>query len=253
METRKSTEQVRVYVEHYRKYHKSSSKIDVAHKKISRKLAISILIFSSALSLGGTSSRVTAMADVPQTEQSEMTKESITLPIAGTTKRANQILKQALNAKDSDLETEAEKLAEKRKHYKKYYTEADIRLGAIVMTGEAGGMTSKTEKSAVLWAILNRVDCKTKFANTVYKVVTAPHQFEGYSPEGKYSKSCYDLSRDVFERWNREKNGETNVGRTLPKDYFYFTGDGYHNNYKKEWRKSAPIYKFDFKNSPYES
>lgn len=43
------------------------------------------------------------------------------------------------------------------------------------------------------------------------------------------------LALDVIERWLDEKDGETEVGRVLPREYLFFTGDGKHNHFRKEW------------------
>ena len=40
---------------------------------------------------------------------------------------------------------------------------------------------------------------------------------------------------DVIERWLDEKDGETEVGRVLPREYLFFTGDGKHNHFRTEW------------------
>lgn len=32
-----------------------------------------------------------------------------------------------------------------------------------------------------------------------------------------------------------EKDGETEVGRVLPREYLFFTGDGEHNHFRTEW------------------
>jgi len=44
-----------------------------------------------------------------------------------------------------------------------------------------------------------------------------------------------ELALDVIERWLDEKDGETEVGRVLPREYLFFTGDGKHNHFRTEW------------------
>ena len=39
----------------------------------------------------------------------------------------------------------------------------------------------------------------------------------------------------MIERWLNEKDGETEVGRVLPREYLFFTGDGKHNHFRTEW------------------
>lgn len=109
-----------------------------------------------------------------------------------------------------------------------YYTENDVIMVAKLLTKEAGGVRSITQKAAVAWVVLNRV-MSNKYPNTIAEVITQPYQFEGWHPETEPYDDCIKLARDVLERWNREMNGETNVGRIIPEEYLYFTGDGVNN------------------------
>lgn len=59
-----------------------------------------------------------------------------------------------------------------------------------------------------------------------------------------------EIARDVLVRWHSEKNGTSEVGRVLPKDYLYFTGDGVRNFYTAEWSSSAAEYGWTLQ-SPY--
>lgn len=54
-----------------------------------------------------------------------------------------------------------------------------------------------------------------------------------------------------MQRWNAEKNGETNVGRVLPKEYTFFIGDGFENHFTDEW-KSTDYWDWPLP-SPYEN
>ena len=44
------------------------------------------------------------------------------------------------------------------------------------------------------------------------------------------------LVEDVLARWMAEKECVGSVGRVLPKEYLYFTGDGVHNYFTTEWQ-----------------
>ena len=116
--------------------------------------------------------------------------------------------------------------------------EEDINILTNVLYGEARGLNS-LERSAVIWCVLNRVDSE-KFPNTIYEVVTAPNQFAGYSSTregtGEVWESCRELVVDVLTRYYKEKDSWENVGRTLPKDYFFFWGNGKHNYFRKTWK-----------------
>ena len=104
---------------------------------------------------------------------------------------------------------------------------------AKTVWGEARGC-SKLQQAAVIWCILNRVDHES-MPNNIIAVVTQPGQFDGYNPNNPVTDDIYELTIDVIHRWNREKNGETDVGRVLPKDYIYFRGDGVNNIFRNAY------------------
>ena len=112
----------------------------------------------------------------------------------------------------------------------------EIKYIAKTVYGEARGNT-KTEQAAVIWTILNRVDSDLKYMpDDIISVVTQNYQYIGYNPNHPVTDDITDLVEDVLTRWIMEKDGETNVGRVLPKDYLWFYGDGKHNYFTNEWR-----------------
>ena len=46
----------------------------------------------------------------------------------------------------------------------------------------------------------------------------------------------YGLDEASLARWMAEKECVGSVGRVLPKEYLYFTGDGAHNYFTTEWQ-----------------
>lgn len=114
------------------------------------------------------------------------------------------------------------------------YTDREVELIAKTVYGEALVTQSDMEMAAVAWCILNRVD-SPKYPDTIEEVVTQRRQFHGYSEEHPVIPRVENLVRDVLDRWYAEKNGDTDCGRVLPKDYIYFEGDGRHNHYSTEW------------------
>lgn len=132
------------------------------------------------------------------------------------------------------------------------YTEKEVEMLAKTVYGEAYVTNSKTEMSAVVWCILNRVDT-TGYGcgRSIEYVITFPGQFSGYSKSNPVKPELDALVRDVLNRWCNEKNGCENVGRTLPEDYLYFIGDGRKNHFTKEW-KGTEYWNWSLK-SPYES
>lgn len=117
----------------------------------------------------------------------------------------------------------------------------DVEMLAKLIWGEARGIPSTTEKAAVVWCVLNRVD-SPKYPDTVAEVVTQRHQFVGYKTSNPATEEFIEIARDVLVRWYSEKNGTSDVGRVLPKDYLYFTGDGVRNYFTAEWSSSAVKY-----------
>lgn len=104
-------------------------------------------------------------------------------------------------------------------------------LIAKTLYGEYRG-TDKLQQAAVVWCILNRCDA---WGMSVEAVITAPNQFHGYSPNNPVEPYLYDMAVDVLTRWEREKLGEDDVGRVLPKDYLWFGGNGYTNTFRNAY------------------
>ena len=138
----------------------------------------------------------------------------------------------------------------------KLYTEADVEMLARLIYTEARGVKSKTEQAAVVWVVLNRLDNPNRLQKTIAEVVCAPYQFD-YRPWVPVTDEFKALAVDVLERWEREKNGVEDVGRTtagspaspggasrsaedvgrvLPAEYQYFEGWGGRNWFSAEWR-----------------
>lgn len=103
--------------------------------------------------------------------------------------------------------------------------EVDVQMLAKLIWGEARGVGSKDVQAAVAWCVLNRVD-NDYFPDTVAEVITQDGQFMGYGINFPVEDEFREIAEDVLVRWHREQQGETDVGRTLPSGYLYFTGDG---------------------------
>lgn len=107
---------------------------------------------------------------------------------------------------------------------------------AKMVWGEARGC-STTEQAATIWCVLNRYDSGDRFwADTVEGITTQPCQFYGYDPSNPVDPDILALVDDVLARWMAEKECVGSVGRVLPKEYLYFTGDGVHNYFTTEWQ-----------------
>ena len=116
-----------------------------------------------------------------------------------------------------------------------YYGEGDAEILAQLMWCEASGVESDTERACVAWTVLNRLDSPDFDGGTVSEVVTAPGQFY-YFAWAPVEEGLLELASDVLDRWNSEKNGESDSGRVIPADYFWYSGDGEHNYFRNAYR-----------------
>ncbi len=115
------------------------------------------------------------------------------------------------------------------------WTEEEVEAVAKTVWGEAVITGSDLEMSAVVWCILNRVDSDA-YADSIMEVVTQYRQFHGYDEDNPVDEHIKGLVLDVFGRWAAEKQGQEDVGRTLPAEYLFFWGDGWHNHYTTEYQ-----------------
>ena len=122
--------------------------------------------------------------------------------------------------------------------YDAYYSEKDIEMIAKVLYREARG-EPLCNIAAVAWCILNRVDQSNK---SIEQIITEPYQF-AWVPDtpvwkdtnNNEHKNLYGLAEDVLQRWVKEKLGEQDVGRVLPKDYIYFFDRGQGNIFRNKF------------------
>lgn len=130
--------------------------------------------------------------------------------------------------------------------------EVEVELLAKMLWGEARGIPSDMEKAACVWCVLNRVDDDSGvWPNTIAKVLAQKNQFAGYSTSYPATDELKALAADVMTRWQREKTENADVGRVLPADYFFFTGDGQNNHFRAEY-KSSELWDWSLP-SPYEN
>ncbi len=129
-----------------------------------------------------------------------------------------------------------------------YYTEQDAIDIAKVLYNECRGVGSKTEQACVVWTVLNRADNQ---GISISEVIRAKNQF-AFSENTTVDNTLLDLASDVLWRWNSEKNGETKVGRVLPRDYTYFAGRNGHNYFRNGFSGDYSIWDYSLE-SPYEN
>ncbi len=115
-----------------------------------------------------------------------------------------------------------------------YEGSVEIDMLAKLIYREARGVKSDTEKAAVVWCVLNRVD-DSHHPNTIKKVITQKHQF-AWRNRTPVQQKFKDLALDVVIRWELEKRGFEDVGRILPSDYLFFAGRRGHNWFRNKYR-----------------
>lgn len=105
----------------------------------------------------------------------------------------------------------------------KQYNRDDIVKIAKTIYGECGSTyLSLHEKASVAWTILNHVDSSIIKYNTIDSVINK-NSFHGYSASHPTVDWCLEMAEDICIRWTLEKIGLEYVGRTLPKEYIYFS------------------------------
>ena len=128
------------------------------------------------------------------------------------------------------------------------YGDEEITALAKLIWGEARGISSDTEKAAIVWAVLNRYDAG--YGDSIMDVLTAPNQFY-YRRNFPATEDYKALAADVLSRWAREKAGEPDVGRVLQPEYMWYRGDGKHNYFRDAY-KGGNVWDWTLE-SPYES
>lgn len=123
------------------------------------------------------------------------------------------------------------------------YSKEEVKMLSKTVWGEAQGLNDY-ERSMVIWCVLNRFD-DGNFGSSLEEIITKPYQFHGYREDFPVQEDIETLVLDVLHRW---ENGLD--GRTLPKEYLYFSGDGKHNYYRTEY-EGGVTYDFSLPN-PYE-
>lgn len=104
------------------------------------------------------------------------------------------------------------------------FTDAEVDALARLVYGEARSCAVEGQ-AAVVWCVLNRADDE-RFPDTVMGVITQPGQFFGYRESNPVLPEMVEVVEDVLMRYNAEQSGVESVGRVLPREYLYFSGDG---------------------------
>ena len=101
------------------------------------------------------------------------------------------------------------------------YSEADAKAIAKVMHAEANGLDA-TQKRAVGWCILNRVE---DWGGTIQGVAKS----SAFKSSNSYTEEELALANEVLTSWTMDGP------RDLPEGYYYFNGNGEQNFFRKEF------------------
>lgn len=103
----------------------------------------------------------------------------------------------------------------------------------VSWNGTRWGMTPRARQAAVAWIAYNRLETG-EWGDTLAEVLSYPNAF-AYDPDAPVYASMQTLAEDVTARWWRERQGATDVGRVIPSDYLFFSGDGRENYFRKQF------------------
>lgn len=105
-----------------------------------------------------------------------------------------------------------------------------VETAALLAWGEYSG-SDYAQRTAPIWCACNRADA---WGQSLEEVMHSD-AFHGLLTEREVPAEWYDLARETLARWELEKAGYIDVGRTLPSEYLYFSGDGTLNVYRTQY------------------
>lgn len=128
------------------------------------------------------------------------------------------------------------------------FTQEELERIARTVWLEARGVPGKARQAAVVWCILNRLD-DGSWGGAIAEVVV-PGQF-ACSDSAPVTDELLSLTIDVCRRWQLERQGRRDVGRTLPRAYLFFEGDGRENHFRTEYEHTGEVWDWSLPD-PYE-
>lgn len=105
-----------------------------------------------------------------------------------------------------------------------------VAEAALLAWGEYSG-SDYAQRTAPIWCACNRADA---WGLTLDEVMHSD-AFHGLLTEREVPAEWYNLARETLARWELEHMGYIDVGRTLPSEYLYFSGNGEFNTYRTEY------------------
>ncbi|MEG1563833.1 MAG: cell wall hydrolase [Bacteroides sp.] len=108
------------------------------------------------------------------------------------------------------------------------WSDAELIAMVLTLTGECYD-DKVQDKRLVCEVILNRVSADG-FGDTVFDVLTAPHQFDGYWTQSRSaSENDYEVATKALEDWYK------NDCEALSEYLFFEAGDNRENEFRKEF------------------
>ena len=111
------------------------------------------------------------------------------------------------------------------------YTELEVDMVCQTVWGEARGC-SPEEWALVVGCICNRADV---FGKSIADVVSAPYQFQGYSPHNPVTEEIKAVVLETLDAWANGAEAPVCEPYATSSDYLYFYGDGEHNWFREEY------------------
>ena len=105
-----------------------------------------------------------------------------------------------------------------------------VTEAALLAWGEYSG-SDYAQRTAPIWCACNRAYA---WGLTLEEVMHSD-AFHGLLTDREVPEEWHDLARETLARWELEKMGYIDVGRTLPSEYLYFGGNGEYNTYRTEY------------------
>jgi hypothetical protein len=109
-------------------------------------------------------------------------------------------------------------------------TDVDLEVLAKAVWGEARALPPE-EQALVIWTAFDRVD-SGRWGDTVYDVVTAPHQFQGYRAKNPITPEILTLCQAEAVKWTAGDSAPALAPYAMQSGYLFFTGDGRHNYFR---------------------
>lgn len=110
----------------------------------------------------------------------------------------------------------------------------------VYWNGTKWSVSYQARQAGVGWCALNRLD-DGGFGSTLAEILSEPYQF-AWKEDAPVTEEMLWLAEDIIDRWWSEKQGEQNVGRTLPPDYLFFSGDGRENYFRQTYEGKDDIW-----------